>query len=123
MPTESTPRAEIVERYGVVVDRFHPGAPGHPLAAGLPAGSVTDDTEQAALLGWLLVESGGRVDPHELGRRLVAREATMRERGSARLLGPSTKRALAARAGGAEPPEAGPAGATDGAAMRNAPVA
>ena len=57
MPTESTPRAEIVERYGVLVDRFHPGAPGHPLAAGLPAASVTADTEQAALLGSLMVAS------------------------------------------------------------------
>lgn len=122
MPTESTPRAEIVERYGVLVDRFHPGAPGHPLAAGLPAGSVTDDTEQAALLGWLMVESGGRVDPRELGRRLVAWEATMRDRGQAGLLGPSTKRALAALAAGAAPEEAGRSGTTNGAAMRIAPV-
>ncbi|HEX3259180.1 MAG TPA: ADP-ribosylglycohydrolase family protein [Pseudonocardia sp.] len=122
MPTESTPRAEIVERYGVLVDRFYPGPPGHALAAELPAGSVTDDTEQAVLLGWLMVESEGRVDPRELGRRLVAWEETMRERGSAGLLGPSTKRALAALAAGAEPAEAGRSGTTNGAAMRIAPV-
>jgi len=122
MPTESTPRAEIVERYGVLVDRFYPGPPGHALAAELPAGSVTDDTEQAALLGWLMVDSEGRVDPRELGRRLVAWEESMRERGSAGLLGPSTKRALAALAAGAEPAEAGRSGTTNGAAMRIAPV-
>jgi ADP-ribosylglycohydrolase len=122
MPTESTPRAEIVERYGVLVDRFHPAPPGHALAAGLPAGSVTDDTEQAALLGWLLVESDGHVDPRELGRRLVAWEATMRERGEIGLLGPSTKRALAALDAGAEPADAGRSGTTNGAAMRIAPV-
>ena len=122
MPTESTPRAQIVERYGVIVDRFHPAPPEHPLAAGMPAGAVTDDTEQAALLGWLMVESGGRVDPRELGRRLAAWEATMRERGTSRLLGPSTKRALAALAAGADPIEAGRGGTTNGAAMRIAPV-
>jgi ADP-ribosylglycohydrolase len=122
MPTESTSRAQIVERYGVLVDRFHPAPPGHSLAAGLPAGSVTDDTEQAALLGWLMVESGGRIDPRELGRRLVAWEASMRERGSIGLLGPSTKRALAALAAGVDPAEAGRSGTTNGAAMRIAPV-
>jgi ADP-ribosylglycohydrolase len=46
----------------------------------------------------------------------------MRERGSVGLLGPSTKRALAALAAGAEPAEAGRSGTTNGAAMRIAPV-
>jgi ADP-ribosylglycohydrolase len=122
MPTESTPRAEIVERYGLLVDRFHPAPPGHPVAAGLAAGTVTDDTEQAALLGWLMVESGGRIDPRELGRRLAGWEAAMRERGAVGLLGPSTQRALAALAAGVDPAEAGRSGATNGAAMRIAPV-
>ncbi len=122
MPTESTSRAQIVARYGLIVDRFHPAPPGHPLAAGLAAGAVTDDTEQAALLGWLMVESGGSVDPRELGRRLTAWAATMRERGAGGLLGPSTTRALAALAAGADPGEAGRSGTTNGAAMRIAPV-
>jgi ADP-ribosylglycohydrolase len=122
MPTESTPRAEIVERYGLIVDRFHPAPPGHPVAAGLPAGTVTDDTEQAALLGWLMVDSGGRIDPRELGRRLAAWESTMQERGATNLLGPSTKRALAALAVGVDPAESGLRGTTNGAAMRIAPV-
>ncbi len=122
MPTESTSRAQIVERYGLIVDRFHPAPPDHSIAGGLAAGTVTDDTEQAALLGWLMVESGGRVDPRELGRRLAAWEATMRDRGAAGLLGPSTKRALAALAAGVDPAEAGRSGTTNGAAMRIAPV-
>ena len=37
-----------------LVGGFEPAPPGHPLAAGLPAGSVTDDTEQAVLLARLL---------------------------------------------------------------------
>ena len=122
MPTQSTSRAQIVERYGVLVDRFRPGPPDHPLAAGLPAGSVTDDTEQAVLLGRLLVESGGRVDAAELGRRLTRWEAEMRERGSLDLLGPSTRRAVAALAAGVDPSESGRDGTTNGAAMRIAPV-
>ena len=46
----------------------------------------------------------------------------MRARGSLDLLGPSTKRALSALLGGAEVDEAGRFGATNGAAMRIAPV-
>jgi ADP-ribosylglycohydrolase len=122
MPTESWPRARVVELYGELVDRFHPGRADQPLAPGLAAGTVTDDTEQAVLLGELLVESGGRVDPAELGRRLLAWEATVRARGVAGLLGPSTKRAVAALAAGADPVEAGRSGTTNGAAMRIAPV-
>jgi ADP-ribosylglycohydrolase len=122
MPTESFPRARIVELYGELVDGFHPGRPDQAVAPGLPAGTVTDDTEQAVLLGELLVESGGRVDPAELGRRLLRWEESMRGRGVLGLLGPSTKKAVAALAAGADPVEAGRSGTTNGAAMRITPV-
>jgi ADP-ribosylglycohydrolase len=46
----------------------------------------------------------------------------MAERGSLDLLGPSTKRAVAAILAGVPPEEAGAAGTTNGAAMRIAPV-
>src|SRR5437764_1088693 len=71
MPTQSLPRAEIVARYGAVVGGFRPGPDGHPLAAGLPAGSVTDDTEQAVLLARLVVA----------GRRGAAAAASAAGRG------------------------------------------
>jgi ADP-ribosylglycohydrolase len=122
MPTQSLPRAEIVARYGPLVGRFEPGPPDHPLAAGLPAGSVTDDTEQAVLLGWLLIETAGRPDGAELAGRLVAWEDRMRARGSLDLLGPSTRQAIAALAAGAPPGHAGRHGTTNGAAMRITPV-
>ncbi|QJY50739.1 ADP-ribosylglycohydrolase family protein [Pseudonocardia broussonetiae] len=122
MPTQSLPRALIVERHGPLVDGFHPGPPDHPLAAGLPAGTVTDDTEQAVLLGRLVVEGRGHVDAADLARRLVAWEDGMRARGSLDLLGPSTRRALAALAEGVPPEESGREGTTNGAAMRIAPV-
>jgi len=122
MPTQSLPRARIVADYGGLVAAFEPAPPDHPLAAGLPAGSVTDDTEQALLLARLLIEGGGRVDPAELARRLLAWERSMRERGSLDLLGPSTRRAIAELLAGADIDLAGRLGATNGAAMRIAPV-
>jgi len=122
MPTQSLPRAEIVARYGTVVGGFHPGPDGHPLAAGLPAGSVTDDTEQAVLLARLVVAGRGEVDAAALARDLLAWAESMRARGSLDLLGPSTRQALAALAAGADADEAGRHGVTNGAAMRVTPV-
>src|SRR6266550_3389125 len=122
MPTQSRSRADIVARYGSLLDGFEPGPPGHPLAAGLPAGTVTDDTEQAVLLARLIVKSGGAPDPAELASQLLAWEDSMRARGSLDLLGPSTRQALGAVAAGASIEDAGRSGTTNGAAMRVAPV-
>ncbi|HSS91042.1 MAG TPA: ADP-ribosylglycohydrolase family protein [Streptosporangiaceae bacterium] len=122
MPTQSRSRADIVARYGSLLDGFEPGPPGHPLAAGLPAGTVTDDTEQAVLLARLVIKSGGTPDPAELASELVAWEASMRARGSLDLLGPSTRQALGAVAAGASIEDAGRSGTTNGAAMRVTPV-
>jgi ADP-ribosylglycohydrolase len=122
MPTQSLPRAEIVVRYGPLMETFQPGPPGHPLAAGLPAGTVTDDTEQAVLLARLVVEGSGEVDQGELAHRLLAWEDSMRARGSLDLLGPSTRQALHAVAAGVGIDQAGRAGVTNGAAMRITPV-
>lgn len=122
MPTQLLPRDAVVARYGPVLEDFAPAPADHPIAAGMPAGSVTDDTEQALLLGRLLVDGAGRVDPAELARRLVAWEDAMRARGSLDLLGPSTKRAVADLLAGADPDQTGRTGDTNGAAMRIAPV-
>ncbi len=51
MPTQMLSRPQIVARWGTLLVGFEPAPPGHPIAAGLPAGTVTDDTEQAVLLG------------------------------------------------------------------------
>ncbi len=100
-------RREIVERWGGLLTGFEPAPPGHPIAASLPAGAVTDDTEQAVLLGRLLVQGHGTVDPRELAEALVSWERDMAARGSLDLLGPSTKRAVAAVLAGVPPEEAG----------------
>jgi ADP-ribosylglycohydrolase len=122
MPTQSLPRAQIVASYGPLLQSFEPAPPGHPLAAGRPAGAVTDDTEQAVLLASLIIESGGTVDAAEVGRLLLAWEESMRARGSLDLLGPSTKRAITALLAGADIDQAGRFGVTNGAAMRITPV-
>jgi ADP-ribosylglycohydrolase len=122
MPTQLLSRREIVARWGQQLHGFEPAPPGHPIAAGLPAGSVTDDTEQAVLLGRLLVSGHGTIDPRELAQALVSWERDMAARGSLDLLGPSTKRAVAAVLAGVPPEETGVAGDTNGAAMRITPV-
>ena len=120
MPTQMLSRKQITERWGPLLAGFEPAPPGHPIAAGMPAGAVTDDTEQAVLLGRLLLS--GPVDPRHLAAALVAWEQDMAERGSLDLLGPSTKRAVAAVLAGTPPEEAGVSGDTNGAAMRVTPV-
>src|ERR1700735_1692886 len=117
MPTQSLPRDAIVARYGPLLGSFEPAPPDPPLAAGRPAGSVTDDTEQALLLAGLLLEGGGRADPAELARRLLAWEEAMRVRGSLDLLGPSTRLAPAELLAGAGGRQAGPLGGAKGGAV------
>jgi ADP-ribosylglycohydrolase len=122
MPTESLPRAQVVARYGPLLDWFQPGAADQPLAPGLLAGTVTDDTEQALLLAGLLIEGGGRIDAAEFAQKLLSWEESMRARGTLSLLGPSTKRALAALLAGVDIADTGRSGGTNGAAMRITPV-
>jgi ADP-ribosylglycohydrolase len=121
MPTQLMSREAIAERYGTIRG-FEPAAADHPLAAGLPAGSVTDDTEQAVLVAHLLIEGGGHIDGRRFAAELVRWEDGMRARGSLDLLGPSTKRAVEAVLEGETVDESGRFGTTNGAAMRVAPV-
>jgi ADP-ribosylglycohydrolase len=121
MPTQIMSRPSIVARFGTVTG-FEPGPSDNPVSAGMPAGSVTDDTDQAVIVGRLLTESGGRIDPLRLAHELLEWERDMKAKGSFDLLGPSTKAALEAVSRGVPPEEAGKSGATNGAAMRITPV-
>ncbi|WP_211771225.1 ADP-ribosylglycohydrolase family protein [Kutzneria sp. CA-103260] len=121
MPTQSMPREAIQARYGVLTG-FEPGPADQPIAPGMAAGSITDDTEQAVLLARLLIAGDGRVDPRRLAADLLAWEEDMRRRGSLDLLGPSTKAAVSAVAAGESLEKAGRFGTTNGAAMRITPV-
>ncbi|MEE6283225.1 ADP-ribosylglycohydrolase family protein [Georgenia sunbinii] len=122
MPTQSMSREQIAAELGAVTELVD--APAHqPIAPGMPAGSVTDDTEQALLVADLLLDGGGTVAPRAFADALMAWEQTMRAKGSLDLLGPSTSAAISAIAAGGDPTTAGTTGTTNGAAMRVTPVA
>lgn len=121
MPTQLLSPSRIAELYGHVEDFVAPFAE-HPVSKGLPAGTITDDTEQALLLGRILVESGERFDHARWVNALLDWEREVKARGSYDLLGPSTKRAIDAINNGVPAEEAGRGGDTNGAAMRIAPV-
>jgi ADP-ribosylglycohydrolase len=121
MPTQSMSRTEIAEDYGRITG-FVDAGPRQRIAAGMPAGSVTDDTEQAVLLAHLLIDGEGRLDVNDFARRLLDWEGAMEAKGSLDLLGPSTKAALQRLGEGVPVSEAGRFGTTNGAAMRIAPV-
>ncbi|MFG2647578.1 ADP-ribosylglycohydrolase family protein [Streptomyces sp. NPDC048436] len=121
MPTQVMSREDVVRVYGTLTG-FEPARDDNPVSAGMPAGSVTDDTDQAVIVARLLVEGGGHVDPLRFADELLSWEREMKSKGSFDLLGPSTKAALDAVAGGTDPKEAGRYGTTNGAAMRVTPV-
>jgi ADP-ribosylglycohydrolase len=121
MPTQLMSRDAIATRYGALRS-FEPAAADHPIAAGMAAATVTDDTEQALLLADLLMQGDGHVDAGVFARELVRWEDRMRAKGSLDLLGPSTKRAVEAVIAGESVEESGRFGTTNGAAMRVTPV-
>jgi ADP-ribosylglycohydrolase len=121
MPTQDLPYDLVRSRYGVLTG-FEPGPPDNEISRGMAAGRVTDDTDQAVIVGRLLVAGQGRLDPRDLADELLAWEQRMRAAGSLDLLGPSTRRALDAVAAGASPSESGRHGDTNGAAMRITPL-
>ena len=127
MPTQEMSPAQIRAVYGRITGLVD-GDASQPYAPGMPAGSVTDDTEQALLVASLLIRgrgsSSGRVSLNavEFAHALLAWEDSMIERGSLDLLGPSTKAALERVRAGEDPLTVGGEGTTNGAAMRVTPI-
>ncbi|WP_454300002.1 ADP-ribosylglycohydrolase family protein [Salana multivorans] len=124
MPTQCLPFPLVRERYGLLAD-FEPGPPDNPISAGMAAGHITDDTEQAVLLALSVLDDAagrGHVDPVAFAQALLSWHGRMVAAGSADLLGPSTLRAVEAIGAGADPLTTGRWGDTNGAAMRIAPI-
>jgi ADP-ribosylglycohydrolase len=120
MPSEGRSRDAIRERFGWL-DRFQPGPDREFVPGGLPAGAVTDDTQQTVLVAEGILEAGGRIEPRILARRIVEwADALGATAGS--FLGPSSARAIDALRSGVPPEQSGRFGETNGAAMRIVPV-
>ena len=122
MPTQSMSPDQIEQAYGGPVTGFRDAVDWQPIAPGMRAGSITDDTEQAVLLARRLIADDGDLDVHRYADDLIAWEAAMKAKGSLDLLGPSTKSALQALRDGESPEATGRFGTTNGGAMRAAPV-
>lgn len=119
MPAMLSP-SDTWEKYCGWITEFLPGPEDHPVHAGLPAGRVTDDTEQAFALAEVIIEEGG-VSVEGAARAIV--EWYDRIGGdSVPYVGPSTRRAVQAIKRGANLDLTGRYGDTNGAAMRISPV-
>jgi len=117
-PTEFMTPEQIAAEYGWVEGLV--AAPiWHPHAA-LPAGRVTDDTEQAMALAGIYLRDG-RMSAEAMARAVLDWADAQGEH-LALYLGPSTRKALESLRAGADPRKSGRAGKTNGAAMRVAPV-
>ena len=127
MPTQAMSPQQIRSVYGRITGLVD-GDASQPYAPGMPAGSVTDDTEQALLIASLIIRGRGSSSGHvalnavEFAHTLLAWEDSMIERGSLDLLGPSTKAALERVRAGEDPLTVGGEGTTNGAAMRVTPI-
>jgi ADP-ribosylglycohydrolase len=113
MPTQLMSHEEVAACFGVL-DGFRLPPAASVIAAGLPVGSITDDTEQALLVADALLAGGGHIDNEDLARRLFTWAERARERGSLNLLGPSSSAAVAALVAGGPQDEVGRFGATNG---------
>jgi len=121
MPTQTLSADKILGLYGKITGFVAPSS-DHPVSAGLPLASITDDTEQTLLLARLIIGSPDTFDDHAWANLLLEWEEDVRGRGLHDLLGPSTKRALEALLRGVPVDRTGVDGETNGAAMRIAPV-
>lgn len=120
MPGELWVPERIKQTFGWL-SGFHPAPPGHEIVDGFTAGQVTDDTQQAYMLGATIRDAGGEVRAEDVARELVA-WADRVGASDGNFLGPSSARAIDLLRSGADPRTTGAGGDTNGAAMRIAPI-
>ncbi|MFN8441207.1 MAG: ADP-ribosylglycohydrolase family protein [Caldilineaceae bacterium] len=119
MPALLTPQ-QTWQTFGGWLTDFFPSPDQHFVHAGLPAGRITDDTEQAFALAESILEDGA-VTVAGTARAIIAWYDRIGG-DSCPYVGPSTRRAVLALKKGVDPRESGRYGDTNGAAMRVAPV-
>ncbi len=102
------------------ITSFLPAPPDHEVHAGLPAGRITDDSEQAFSLARAYIAAGDVTVPASIEAIVAWYDRTGGD--TSRYVGPSTRRGVQALKRGEDPYKAGRMGDTNGAAMRVSPV-
>jgi len=114
MPALISP-AQTRARFGRIADLL-PAPEDHPVHAGLPAGRITDDTEQAIWLAREIIRAGG-VTLEGAARAIVGWYDAIRG-DECIFVGPSTRRAVGKIRMGMDLSITGLGGDTNGSAMR-----
>jgi len=102
------------------LDSWQPAPADHIVHAGLPAGRITDDSEQAFSIARAVIDAGGVTVAAVLQGLLDWYERV--DGDNSPYVGPSTRRALQALRAGGDPRETGLWGDTNGAPMRIAAI-
>jgi ADP-ribosylglycohydrolase len=106
--------------YGGWITDFLPGPPDHPVHFGLPAGRITDDSEQAFSLALAFIKHGGVTLEAAVEGILEWYDRVNGDESP--YVGPSTRRGVQALKRGEDPYKTGLWGDTNGSAMRIAAV-
>ncbi|RMG65541.1 MAG: ADP-ribosylglycohydrolase family protein [Chloroflexi bacterium] len=114
MPALLSP-AQTRARFGQIA-HFIPAPDDHPVHGGLPAGRITDDTEQAIWLAREIIRAGG-VTLEGTARALLSWYDAIGG-DACPFVGPSTRRGIAKIRAGIDLRHSGLGGDTNGAAMR-----
>jgi ADP-ribosylglycohydrolase len=118
MPALLTPQ-QTRHKYGLnghKITAFMPAPDDHEVHIGLPAGRITDDTEQALFLARQII-ADGKVTLEGTAKAIVAWYDFV-DGDHVPFVGPSTRRAVAKMKAGADLHATGIGGDTNGAAMR-----
>lgn len=118
-PTQPTPEATRA-RYGIICGFVAPHADDPFGHAGLRAGQITDDTQAALALVRAVIRE--RAFSLDIAAQALLAWLESLDAEHSPYLGPSTKAAYRALKRGVPPTESGIGGATNGAAMRVAPL-
>lgn len=102
------------------IDTFLPAPDDHAVHAGLPAGRITDDSEQAFSMAQAYIKHGGVT--LEAAVEAIVTWYDRVDGDNSPYVGPSTKRGVGALKNGEDPTTTGLWGDTNGAPMRISPV-
>jgi ADP-ribosylglycohydrolase len=121
MPTQNFTQSDIYHRFPDGITKFEPAPADQPITPNYPAGTITDDTEQALIVAKLLIAGKGQINQKDFAKSLASWHKQKIKNNTADALGPSTLKALELLKQG--DPNPGRFGDTNGAAMRITPVA